>query len=95
MSQMDFSHKASDVVKKTRYQKSAVGYQKYIRGLDGLRAIAVLMVLAYHLQIPFARGGLIGVTVFFVISGFLITRILLSELESAGTVNLKEFWIRR
>lgn len=95
MSQMDFSHKASDVVKKTRYQKSAVGYQKYIRGLDGLRAIAVLIVLAYHLQIPFARGGLIGVTVFFVISGFLITRILLSELESAGTVNLKEFWIRR
>ena len=71
------------------------GQQKYIYGIDGLRAIAVLAVLAYHLHLPFARGGLIGVTVFFVISGFLITRILLTELDNTGTIDLKDFWIRR
>lgn len=53
------------------------------------------MVLAYHLQFPFAKGGLLGVTVFFVISGFLITRILVSELGSTRTIDLKKFWIRR
>lgn len=72
------------------------GKQKdYIKGIDGLRAIAVLMVFAYHLKLPFAKGGLLGVTVFFVISGFLITRILLMEIESTNTINLKNFWIRR
>ena len=71
------------------------GQQKYIHGIDGLRAIAVLAVLAYHLHLPFARGGLIGVTVFFVISGFLITRILLTELDNTGSIDLKDFWIRR
>ena len=69
--------------------------QRYINGIDGLRAIAVLAVLAYHLQLPFAKGGLIGVTVFFVISGFLITRILLTESDTTGTIDLKNFWIRR
>ena len=68
---------------------------KYIPGIDGLRAIAVLMVLAYHLRIPIAKGGILGVTIFFVISGFLITQILLSELEDTNTVNLRNFWIRR
>lgn len=67
----------------------------YIKGIDGLRAIAVLMVFAYHLKLPFAKGGLLGVTVFFVISGFLITRILVSEIESTDTINLKNFWIKR
>lgn len=61
---------------------------KYIPGIDGLRAIAVLMVLAYHLRIPMAKGGILGVTIFFVISGFLITQILLTELENTNTVNL-------
>ncbi|MDE7067334.1 MAG: hypothetical protein K2O83_06630, partial [Schaedlerella arabinosiphila] len=61
-------------------KKSYSKQGQYITGIDGLRAIAVLMVLAYHLQFPFAKGGLLGVTVFFVISGFLITRILVSEL---------------
>lgn len=69
--------------------------REYIAGIDGLRAIAVLMVLAYHLRIPAAKGGLLGVTVFFVISGFLITRILISELERGNTVNIKKFWFRR
>ena len=68
---------------------------QYITGIDGLRAIAVLMVLAYHLKLPFAKGGLLGVTIFFVISGFLITRILVSELESTHKVDLKKFWSRR
>ena len=67
----------------------------YIEGLDGLRAIAVLMVFAYHLRLPFAKCGLLGVTVFFVISGFLITRILISEIEHTGTIDLKQFWIKR
>lgn len=67
----------------------------YIKGMDGLRALAVLMVFAYHLKMPFARGGLLGVTVFFVISGFLITRILVSELENTNTIHLKRFWIKR
>ena len=43
---------------------------RYIAGIDGLRAIAVLMVFAYHLKLPIAKGGIIGVTIFFVISGF-------------------------
>lgn len=43
---------------------------KYIKGLDGLRALAVVMVLAYHLKLPIAKSGLLGVTVFFVLSGF-------------------------
>lgn len=69
--------------------------KQYVAGLDGLRAVAVLMVLAYHLRLPIAKGGLLGVTVFFVISGFLITRILVSELENTNTVHIKKFWIRR
>ena len=76
-------------------KKSYSKQGQYITGIDGLRAIAVLMVLAYHLQFPFAKGGLLGVTVFFVISGFLITRILVSELGSTRTIDLKKFWVRR
>lgn len=64
---------------------------RYIAGIDGLRAIAVLMVFAYHLKLPIAKGGIIGVTIFFVISGFLITHILLTELENTDTVNLKNY----
>ena len=67
----------------------------YITGVDGLRATAVLMVFAYHLGLPFSKGGLLGVTVFFVISGFLVTRILIAEIANTNTINLKKFWIRR
>ena len=63
----------------------------YIYGIDGLRALALIMVFAYHLH----KGGLLGVTVFFVISGFLITRILINELETTGGIDLKTFWIKR
>ena len=57
--------------------------------------LAVIMVLAYHLKMPFAKSGLLGVTVFFVISGYLITGILINEIEESGGVDLKNFWLRR
>ena len=69
--------------------------RKYIKEIDGLRALAVIMVLAYHLKMPFAKSGLLGVTVFFVISGYLITGILINEIEESGSVDLKNFWLRR
>ena len=62
--------------------------RKYIKEIDGLRALAVIMVLAYHLKMPFAKSGLLGVTVFFVISGYLITGILINEIEESGGVDL-------
>lgn len=76
-------------------ERTVTGKTNYIGGIDGLRAIAVLLVLAYHLNLPFAKGGLLGVTVFFVISGFLITRILVEELNTTQRIDLKKFWIRR
>jgi len=69
------------------------GRPGYIPALDGLRAVAVLAVVAYHLdELP---GGFFGVDVFFVISGFLITRLLLAERERNGGIALGSFWIRR
>ncbi|NLV21118.1 MAG: acyltransferase, partial [Syntrophomonadaceae bacterium] len=64
-------------------------------GLDGLRALAVLAVIAYHLNLPWAPGGLLGVCVFFVLSGYLITDILAAQWQSSGKINLKEFWLAR
>ncbi len=64
-------------------------------GLDGLRAIAVLSVVAYHLFPGTLIGGYIGVDLFFVISGFLITALLLRQKDSIGRIDLKGFWIRR
>ncbi|MBV9216541.1 MAG: acyltransferase [Acidobacteria bacterium] len=66
-----------------------------IEGLDGLRALAVLGVLAFHLWPLALPGGFLGVDVFFVISGFLITTLLLREKDSKGKIRLSAFWIRR
>ena len=63
--------------------------------IEGLRGIAVLMVVAFHAKIPPWGGGFLGVDVFFVLSGYLITALLLQELESTGTVNLVGFYARR
>jgi len=63
--------------------------------IEGLRSLAVLMVLVYHAKFDLASGGLIGVDVFFVLSGFLITSLLLRELATTGTVSLSNFWARR
>ena len=69
--------------------------RRYITGLDGIRAIAVIMVLAYHLKLALFKSGFLGVTVFFVLSGYLITGILISEVEEEGAIDLKNFWLRR
>ncbi|WP_256841267.1 acyltransferase family protein [Ornithinimicrobium cryptoxanthini] len=63
--------------------------------IEGLRAVAVLMVLAFHAGLPFAPGGFAGVDVFFVISGFLITGLLVREVERSGRVSLLTFYARR
>jgi len=67
----------------------------YMPGLDGLRALAVLSVIAYHLNLPFTTGGFLGVTVFFVLSGYLITSLLVWEYDTTNSIDLKHFWIRR
>ncbi|MFC7146946.1 acyltransferase family protein [Cohnella cellulosilytica] len=64
-------------------------------GLDGLRALSVLAVIAYHLDLGWAPGGLLGVGVFFVLSGYLITDQLLSEWRRSRRIDLAGFWIRR
>jgi peptidoglycan/LPS O-acetylase OafA/YrhL len=65
------------------------------RSLDGLRAVAIAPVLAIHAGVPFARGGGIGVDIFFALSGYLITSLLLADLREHGHIRLRRFWIRR
>lgn len=69
--------------------------KRYIHSLDGLRALAVFAVIFYHLGFGWASGGFLGVCVFFVLSGYLITDLLVSEKERKGTIDLKNFWYRR
>jgi peptidoglycan/LPS O-acetylase OafA/YrhL len=66
--------------------------QRYMPGLDGLRAIAVLAVIVFHLGFDWAPGGLLGVGIFFTLSGYLITDILLSQLSQRGRIDLLRFW---
>lgn len=69
-----------------------MGYQP---ALDGLRALSVIAVIAYHARLSWIPGGFIGVEVFFVVSGYLITTLLIEERMRTGSVSLKQFWIRR
>ena len=69
--------------------------QRYMPGLDGLRAIAVLAVIAFHLGLDWAPGGMLGVGVFFTLSGYLISDILLSQLNARGRIKLAPFWLAR
>src|SRR5690606_25442674 len=66
-----------------------------LAGLDGLRAIAVVAVLVFHLRADTLPGGYLGVDVFFVVSGFLITTLLLREIATTGKIRLRSFWLRR
>jgi peptidoglycan/LPS O-acetylase OafA/YrhL len=67
----------------------------YLPGLDGLRALAVIAVLVYHGNYALLPGGFLGVEIFFVISGYLITSLLLKEWRQTGGINLPRFWLRR
>jgi peptidoglycan/LPS O-acetylase OafA/YrhL len=69
--------------------------QRYLPGLDGLRALAVGAVVAYHMDLGWAQGGLLGVGVFFTLSGYLITDLLLGQYERTGGLQLADFWLRR
>ena len=77
------------------HQTPARPKSRYIPALDGLRTLAVVAVVLYHLNLTWAQGGLLGVTIFFVLSGYLITRLLLNEVAKTGHIDLKSFWIRR
>ncbi len=67
----------------------------YLPGLDGMRALAVAAVMVYHANPDWLPGGFLGVEVFFVISGYLITLLLIAEKERTYGVDMKQFWIRR
>jgi peptidoglycan/LPS O-acetylase OafA/YrhL len=87
---MKYLKKEDTVMSKTNNKQ-----HRYMPGLDGLRALAVLSVIAYHLNFPWATGGFLGVTVFFVLSGYLITDLLVAEWSVNKKIDLKNFWIRR
>jgi peptidoglycan/LPS O-acetylase OafA/YrhL len=76
-------------------RRRPVTHARSIPALDGIRALAVALVLADHGGIPGLSGGFLGVDVFFVLSGFLITSLLLDELDRSGRIILTAFWIRR
>jgi peptidoglycan/LPS O-acetylase OafA/YrhL len=76
-------------------RQRATGGLPYRPGIDALRALAVLAVLLYHADVSWMQGGFLGVDVFFVISGYLITSLLLDEERRTGTVHLGAFWLRR
>lgn len=67
----------------------------YSAGLDGIRGLAILAVLLYHGGVSWAQGGFLGVETFFVLSGFLITSLLISEWTRTATIRLRAFWERR
>ncbi len=73
---------------------SATGKGRVI-GLDGLRAVAVVLVMAFHFGVGWLQGGFFGVDIFYVLSGYLITGLLLGEYRRAGRIKLSAFWLRR
>lgn len=78
-----------------RYEQGSLHTRRYMPGLDGLRALAVMAVIAYHQNLSWAQGGLLGVCLFFVLSGYLITDILVAQWESSTGISLKSFWLGR
>jgi peptidoglycan/LPS O-acetylase OafA/YrhL len=93
-----------DLVTVTEYRQKGLGLPVRVeqvappakRGdIQGLRALAILFVVAYHAGVPHVSGGFVGVDLFFVLSGFLITQLMLREIATTGTVSLRRFWARR
>jgi peptidoglycan/LPS O-acetylase OafA/YrhL len=78
-----------------RTPKAQISRVPHLPGLDGLRAVAVVSVMVYHGNKAWLHGGFLGVEVFFVISGYLITLLLIAEHERTGKVDLRQFWLRR
>ena len=89
------ANKSAHASSSAKEQAPARPKSRYIPALDGLRTLAVVAVVLYHLNLTWAQGGLLGVTVFFVLSGYLITRLLITEVSKTGRIDLKSFWIRR
>jgi peptidoglycan/LPS O-acetylase OafA/YrhL/lysophospholipase L1-like esterase len=79
----------------TRAKVASDCHPVYVPALDGIRALAVGAVVAYHVQLPGFGGGLLGVSVFFTLSGYLITALLLREFVQHGRVDMTTFWLRR
>ncbi len=71
--------------------RQAISRVPYLPGLDGMRGIAVAAVIVYHANSAWLPGGFLGVEVFFVISGYLITLLLIGEHERTGRVSLRDF----
>ena len=75
--------------------ETAPGDPRFRRDIQGLRAVAVVLVVLFHADVPGLGGGYVGVDVFFVISGFVITQVLLREHASTGSTSLLRFWVLR
>jgi len=79
----------------TNLPRGEPGARGHVRALDGMRAVAVILVVLFHLRVPGFASGYLGVDVFFVLSGFLITSLLIAEMERDGRIALVAFWSRR
>jgi peptidoglycan/LPS O-acetylase OafA/YrhL len=79
----------------TKHPDEAEAGRRFRPDIEGLRAVAIVAVLLCHAGVPFLAGGYVGVDVFFVISGFLITRLLVGEMDRSGTISLRSFYARR
>jgi peptidoglycan/LPS O-acetylase OafA/YrhL len=75
--------------------KSSGGNGGFRPDIEGLRGVAILLVVLFHARVPLGGAGFVGVDVFFVLSGYLITGLLGRELEASGRIRLREFWARR
>ena len=79
----------------SRTHRLTSGSRRFRTDIEGLRGLAVLLVVIFHARPTWLPGGFIGVDVFFVLSGYLITRLLVDELETTGSIELPTFWARR
>ncbi|HEY2563188.1 MAG TPA: acyltransferase family protein, partial [Acidimicrobiales bacterium] len=78
----------------SRARTSATGKDR-ISALDGLRAVSLLILMGYHFGVGWLQGGFFGLDIFYVLSGYLITGLLLGEYRRRGGVKLSGFWLRR